>query len=68
MYGGADLISFEAAGSRPTKYSGNFQVRVESSWVSTAVLARVLNICVLAFLRCSSRGMRLLNDAKSVME
>lgn len=44
MYGGADLTSFEAAGNLPTKYSGNVQVRVESSCVSTGVLARVVDI------------------------
>ena len=69
MKGGADLMSLETApGVRPTKYSGNLQVRVEFSSISSGVLARVENMCVLAFLRCSSRGMRLLSDAKSVLE
>ena len=69
MNGGADLMSLETApGVRPTKYSGNLQVRVEFSSISSGVLARVENMCVLAFLRCSSRGMRLLSDAKSELE
>lgn len=68
MNGGADLASYAVTEDRPTKRSANVQACGEFSWICTGVPARVVDICALAVLRWSLRGMRLLNDAKRVLE
>ncbi len=66
--GGADLAPYVMTEDRLTKHSANVRHK-ESSWISTGVPVRVIDICALAVLRCSLREMQLLNDAsKSVME